>query len=151
MVQTEGNSKVIRTGHRRPPLPEGRASSELEQIASSLPGEVTKSGQRSTRRTAATALDNRRLRRSLGVRDLDGHAATGVANELELWIVEHGGPSLRTVVAPEVRSVKHVLAPFVRLDDESCWVRSFDLTRTLPVGFVSDRWIDPVTRLRLRA
>jgi hypothetical protein len=33
----------------------------------------------------------------------------------------------------------------------SCWVGSFDLTRTLPVGFVSDRWIDPVTRLRLRA
>jgi hypothetical protein len=53
----------ILTGHRRPPLPEGRASSELEQIASSLPGEVTKSGQRSTWRTAATALDNRRLRR----------------------------------------------------------------------------------------
>jgi hypothetical protein len=30
-------------------------------------------------------------------------------------------------------------------------VRSFDLTGTLPVGFVSDRWINPVTRLRLRA
>ena len=40
---------------------------------------------------------------------------------------------------------------FAAIRVDPCWVRSFDLIRTLPVGFVSDRWIDPVTRLRLRA
>ena len=33
----------------------------------------------------------------------------------------------------------------------SCWVRSFDLTPDAPRRILSDRWIDPVTRLRLRA
>jgi hypothetical protein len=67
-----------------------RLTSELEQIASPLPGEIAKRRKRPAWSIAATAFDDRRFRRSLGVGDLNRHAAAGVAYKLELRQITHG-------------------------------------------------------------
>jgi hypothetical protein len=61
---------------------------ELEQVASSLPSEITKSCQRPARRIASAALDDRRPRRSVGMSNLDRQASAGLAHKFEFLIVE---------------------------------------------------------------
>jgi hypothetical protein len=66
------------------------AALELEQVASALPREITKSRQCPAGRIAAAALDDRRVRRSVGMSNLDRQATAGLAHKFEFLNIERG-------------------------------------------------------------
>ena len=65
------------------------AGSELEQIAWSAPREVAKRCKCPAWSVATAALDDRRFRGSVGMRNPDRHAAASVAYKLEVWHIAH--------------------------------------------------------------
>src|SRR5664280_872068 len=107
------------TAARQKSAASDRLRSELEQVTSSVPGEVAKRWQCPAWRIAAAALDDRRFRRKVRVRTFNRHTTQALCTNLNFGGSPIWSTGLARIGRSNVGAVKNVLPPLVNFHDGS--------------------------------